>query len=85
MLPLRRRRSIAVWFLAGQVARMPPLVGEHNGNRRGRPLVDFDGTKATHAIGLRDGDVSIASALGSQKRRTGWVAPCHIDIYDIII
>jgi hypothetical protein len=39
MLPLRRRRSTAVWFLTGQVARMFPLVGEDYGNRRDRPLV----------------------------------------------
>jgi hypothetical protein len=71
MLPLRRRRSTAVWFVTGQVARRFPLVGEDYGNRRDWPLVEFDGAKAAHAIGLRDGDVSVASALGSQKRRTG--------------
>jgi hypothetical protein len=55
MLPLRRRRSTAVWFLTGQVARMPPLVGENNGNRRDRPLVEFDGAKAAHALGSGTG------------------------------
>ena len=70
MLPLRRRRSTAV-PLIGQVARMPPLVGEGYGNRRDRPLVEYDGAKVAHAIRLRDGYVSAASALGSQKRRIG--------------
>ena len=70
MLPLRRRRSTAV-PLIGQVARMPPLVGEGYGNRRDRPLVEFEDAKVARAIRLRDGDVSAASALGSQKRRTG--------------
>jgi len=55
MLPLRRRHSTAVWPLTGQVARMPPLVGEGYGNRRDRPLVEFDGAKGSHAIRLRDG------------------------------
>jgi hypothetical protein len=73
MLPFRRRRSTAVWPLTGQVARMPPLVGEGYGNRRDRPLVVFDGAKGSHAIRLRDGYVSAASALGSLKRRIGWV------------
>ena len=85
MLPLRRRRSTAVWLLTGQVARMPPLVGEGYGNRRDRPLVEFDGAKVAHAIRLRDGDVSAASALGSQKRRDRLGYACHIDIYDITI
>ena len=67
------RRSTAVWPLIGQVARMAPLVGEGYGNRRDRPLVEYDGAKVAHAIRLRDGYVSAASALGSQKRRIGWV------------
>jgi hypothetical protein len=67
MLPLRRRRSTAVWLLTGQVARMPPLVGEGYGNRRDRPLVEFDGAKVAHAIRLRDGDVSAASALAGHS------------------
>jgi hypothetical protein len=60
--------------LIGQLARMPPLVGEGYGNRRDRPLVEYDGAKVAHAIRLREGYVSAASALGSQKRRIGWIA-----------
>jgi hypothetical protein len=53
---------------------MPPLVGEGYGNRRDRPLVDFDRAKVAHAVRLRDEDVSAASSLGPRSVGIGWVA-----------
>jgi hypothetical protein len=75
MLPLRRRRSTAVWLLTGQVARMPPLVGEGYGNRRDRPLVDFDGAKVAHAIKAQGRGTSVQRPpLGPRSVGIGWVA-----------